>query len=367
MAGPLVVIFHQPPRHGEPPLTGLLAEARHALTGHQVALFGRHGVRRVLIVAGRDGAQVPGTSFGQRLAGIVADERPKRGVIVLGSGAVPLLRGREAERLVAAARSHRRVALTNNRYSGDICAIADARSLRDLPPLRTDNALPRWLEEAAGYRVRELAGRQRLAIDLDTPLDLALLGRLPSTPRALGRLARSMALPRIRELRAAAADPGKELLVVGRTSARTLRWLERRTSCRVRCLVEERGLKASSGLAAAHPTAGSGARPPRSMLGRLLAVHGPEALATVVGEFADAAIIDTRVLLADRLGADETTWPSAEDRFSSDLLLPDAVADPWLAALTRAAAHAAIPIMLGSHTLVGPGLRVLLSSRAALE
>lgn len=372
MAGPLVVIFHQPPRDGEPPLTGLLAEARHALTRHQVALFGRNGVRRVLIVAGRDGIHVPGTSFGQRLAGIVADERPKRGVIVLGSGAVPLLRGRDAEHLVAAARGRTRVALTNNRYSSDICAVPDARSLRDLPALPTDNALPRWLGETAGYRVRELPGRDRLAIDLDTPLDLALLGRLGSTPRAVRRLARSVRLPRAGALRAIAADPRKELLVVGRTSARTLRWLERHTSCRVRCLVEERGLKASAAAAAAAAagadgTAASDIRPPRSVLGRLLAVHGPEALEDIVEELADGAVIDTRVLLADRLGADEGTWPSAEDRFSSDLLLPDRVADPWLAALTRAAADAAIPIMLGAHTLVGPGIRVLLSPRAALE
>jgi hypothetical protein len=363
MTGPLVVIFHQPPRVGEPPLTGLLAEARDALMRHQVALFGRHGVRRVLMVAGRDGSAFPRTSFGERLSGIVADERPKRGIIVLGSGAVPLLRGADAARLVAAARATGRGALTNNRYSSDICAIPDAGRLRGLPPLPTDNALPRWLAEHAGYQVRELPGRHRLAIDLDTPLDLALLGRLRGTPRSVRRLARAVALPRAEALLELSRDPRRELLVIGRTSAGTLRWLERHTACRVRFLVEERGLKAAAGLT----SGASNPRPPRSILGRLLDLRGPEALPAIVGDLADGAIIDSRVLLADRLGADESTWPSAEDRFASDLLLPDAVTDPWLAALTRAAADAPVPIALGAHTLVGPGIRVLLSPRAALE
>ena len=73
----------------------------------------------------------------------------------------------------------------------------------------------------------------------------------------------------------------------------------------------------------------------------------------------DAAVVDSRVLLAHRLGADEATWPVAEERFASDLLLPDLVVDPWLRALTAAAADAPIPVVLGGHTLVGPGLRLL--------
>nr|MCU0479422.1 hypothetical protein [Chloroflexota bacterium] len=69
------------------------------------------------------------------------------------------------------------------------------------------------------------------------------------------------------------------------------------------------------------------------------------------------AIVDTRVLLAHRLGPDEDAWPAVEDRFASDLLLADRVTDPWLRALTAAAARAPIPVLLGGHTLVGPGLR----------
>jgi len=120
----------------------------------------------------------------------------------------------------------------------------------------------------------------------------------------------------------------------------------------VRFLAEERGLR----------TAPATQRPARSTLGLLLAAHGPEALGSIVADLADGAILDTRVLIADRFGRDEGSWPSAEDRFASDLLQPGAVADPWLRALTSSAVEAATPLVLGGHSIVGPGLRWLIGT-----
>ena len=146
--------------------------------------------------------------------------------------------------------------------------------------------------------------------------------------------------------------PRGELLVAGRTSARTLRWLERHTRCRVRALVEERGLKASSGAT----------RPPRSVLGRLLDAQGPEALGAIVAELADAAIIDSRVLLAHRLGAGRAVVAIGRGPLRVGPAARRCRGDPWLAALTRAAATSTVPIQLGAHTLVGPGIRLLLGA-----
>ena len=131
----------------------------------------------------------------------------------------------------------------------------------------------------------------------------------------------------VTRLRAVAADPRAELLVAGRTSAATIGWLEGATASRTRALIEERGLR----------TAMPDQRPPRSTLGLVLDREGPEALGRIVAGLADAAVIDSRVLLAHRLGADEGAWPPAEDRFASDLLLPDRIGDPWLRSLTTAA------------------------------
>jgi hypothetical protein len=367
MPGPVVVIFHQAPRDEDSPLTRLLAEARGWLVEHQTRLF--HGAgARVSVVPGREDAGssavvVRGESFGERLARLIVEEGISGGLIVLGSGAVPLLRLADVARLVETASHGGRRALTNNRYSSDIVAISDARALLRLPPLPSDNALPRWLEERAGFPVADLAARERLAIDLDTPLDLALLALIRGAPRRLTQFAMEagITVPRRDELRELAADPRRELLVFGRSGSVTLRWLERHVRCRVRFLAEERGMRASSPFAIGGESGPARrTRPPRATLGRLLEARGPQALAGVVAELADGAIIDTRVLMADRLGADEDAWPAPEDRFASDLLRAEDIEDGWLRAITSAAANAPFPILLGAHTLVGPGVPVVL-------
>ena len=149
-------------------------------------------------------------------------------------------------------------------------------------------------------------------------------------------------------------DRTAELVVAGRSSAGGLAWLERRTASRTRALIEERGFR----------TRPDGQRPVRSILGLLLDRDGPAAFGDRLTELGDAAVVDTRVLLAHRLGGDERRWPNAEDRFASDLLLPERIADPWLSALTASARDAAIPIVLGGHNLVGPGLRLALRGAA---
>lgn len=359
MTRPVVLIFHRPAQADDPALIRLLTDVREELAQRQAGLFARARAGDVRLVTDWS----PGETFGRVLA---ATAPAGGGVVVLGSGAVPLLNRRDADLLIAAAGSAERRALTNNRYSSDICAVGDASALRSLPPLPGDNALPRWLEERAGFKLEELPGRQRLALDLDTPLDVALTALARTAPSWLRNTARQsgIAIPRLEALRALAADPHRELLVFGRSSSTTLRWLERKVRCRVRFLAEERGLRASSPLAIGQPLpSGRMLRPPRAALGLLLDQRGPESLSEVVTELADGAVVDTRVLMAHRLGANEAGWPSPADRFASDLHRPADIRDPWLRALTESAVAASQPVLLGAHSLVGPGIPLLLAAQ----
>lgn len=358
MTRPTVLIFHRPAGAGEPLLVRFLADVRGELARRQAELLERAGAAAPTFVS----EWYEDLAFGE----VIRRLAPARGgVIVLGSGAVARLNLADARRLVAVAASGRSEAVTNNRYSSDIVALGRAVVLRQTPALPSDNALPRWLEERAGVAVADLPGRDRLALDLDTPLDVCLAALVPSAPGWLRRAvdAAGIAIPRLEALRALVRDPTKELLVFGRSGSRTLAWLERNVRCRVRFLAEERGLRASSSLAMGDVAPGP-ARQPNATLSLLLEERGPTAFAAIVGQLADAAIIDTRVLLAARLGEDEAGWPSPADRFASDLHDHTVVADPWLKALTRSAADARLPILLGSHSLVGPGVRLLLSPRA---
>jgi len=314
----------------------MLADERRANAERQAAGFSAAGAADVQVVAGSPND----TPFGARLRALAADAGAG-GLVVLGSGAIPLATSADRRAFVEAAATDEPRALANNRYSADAVAIACAARLRDVPDLASDNALPRWLEEGAGYEVSDLRRRWRLAIDLDTPLDLALVGRRGPVLAAVH--------DRLASVSRVTADSRAELVVAGRTSADSVAWLERHAPARVRALIEERGLR----------TRTAGQRPARSVLGMVLDRDGPDALGTTLAELGDAAIVDTRVLLAHRLGANERTWPSPEDRFASDLGLADRVADPWLRALTASAAGGPIPVVLGGHTLVGPGIRLI--------
>ncbi len=337
-----------------------MVDARSAIARRQAAGFVAAGAADVVIVSG----PADETPFGARLRDLLGADRPA-GLVVLGSGAIPLATAGDRRAFVAAASGDERYALANNRYSADIVAIARIDTLPEVPDLPGDNAFPRWLEEVAGYHVDDLRRRWRLAFDIDGPLDLILLGMTVGAPIDV-----ATATSRLAAVRSVAADRRAELLVAGRTSAATLAWLEGHTEARIRAWVEERGLRAASRLALeAEATPGPTsrtrpARPPSSVLGALLERDGPGSLGTHLARFADAAIVDSRVLLAHRLGTHEGHWPAAEDRFASDLLLPARIADPWLRDLTAAAAEAPIPVLLGGHTLVGPGLRSVVGGRA---
>jgi hypothetical protein len=345
-----VLIFHPQAGPGSGILERRLALARERLARVHETGFLRAGATTVRIVAGLP----DGLPFGSRLAQALPDV-PDGGLILLGSGAIPLAGLVDRRAFVACAGGGGPMAVTNNRFSSDVLAVADAGWLRAVPAdLATDNVLPRWLSEQAGIPVADLRARQRLGVDLDSPLDLVLLGRREASIDPGDHPEDGPVIERLAGIRRVLDDAAAELVIAGRTSAAVLSWLEGFARCRVRALVEERGLHASVRLPTDRPQ-----RPPRSVLGSILDSDGPAALGVRLAELGDAALIDSRVLLAHRLGADESTWPVAEDRFGSDLLQADSIADPWLAALTRSAAGATIPILLGGHSLVGPGIRLV--------
>ena len=343
-----VIIFHPHAPPGAGPLETAFATIRWQNANRQAIGFVGAGAE-VAILDDLDRE----TPFGQHVREAVATIPPD-GLILLGSGSIPLATAVDRRAFVDTAAGPPGHALANNRYSADIVAVAGAARLGDLPDVRADNGLPRWLAEAAGFAVDDLRRRWRLQVDLDTLLDALLV---PWTDADDSLSAEGVTTSVVRSALAGVAaisrDPRSELVVAGRASADGLAWLEQSTASRTRALVEERGFR----------TRPDGQRPVRSTLGLLLDRDGPGALGAILAELGDAALVDTRVLLAHRFGADEAAWPGAEDRFASDLLLPDRVADPWLRDLTTAALSVPIPIVLGGHTLVGPGLRLALAER----
>ena len=383
-----VLILHPPlPDDATRPLRWLDA-AREAIAQRHRAAFEAAGAEHVRIVS----QPADETPFGARIRALareVVDGTPggqRHGLVLIGSGALPLARREDLAEYVRVGHGIPRgpAAIANSYYSADAVAVSDAAMLINVPDLPADNALPRWLSERAGVPVRDQSSVSRLGIDIDSPLDVVLIAGDPSAPWVLGELADEIlaACPALVEgLRGIAAtlqDRRSELLVAGRSSARTLRWLEQHAACRVRAFIEERGMRSSSPLALgdldddrrdgpAVPAETLRFAPPRSVLGLLLEESGPRLLTSLVAQLGDAAILDTRVLLAHRFGLDETRWPPLADRLASDLLLPGDIDDPWLRQITRRALEHRAPILLGGHTLVGPGLPLIPGAVAWLD
>lgn len=258
--------------------------------------------------------------------------------------------------------------VANNRFSTDAFVVAgdlDA-ALIALGACEVDNGAARHLEEAV-FTVRDLGESAWSRFDVDTTLDLALLRVAtglsgPRQPDAsvlsfleTARLPGGGALdvPHLDAIGEVMRDRDAELVVAGRVPVGTWRELEADTACRVRCFIEERGMR----------SARAGGQPPRSILAAFMARTSPAELVTELGRLGDAVILDTRVLMAAVGGsADAASWPPEEERFASDFGDASRVETQWLRELVEAANASSVPFLFGGHALISDGLRLILAA-----
>ena len=259
--------------------------------------------------------------------------------------------------------------VANNRFSADAFVVAGDldRALDALATCETDNAAPRVLSDA-GFDWRDLGSTAWARFDVDTTLDLALL-RLATRVSGTRRLGSSVSgflemarlpgdrpleVPHLEPIGDVVRDRSAELVVSGRVPVSTWQELETETACRVRCLVEERGMRSARG---------AGGRPPRSVLAALMRRSSPAQLVAELARLGDAVVLDTRVLMAAVAeSSDAAAWPPEEERFASDFGDASRLATPWLRELTEAAAGASVPFLFGGHALVSDGLRLIVAA-----
>jgi hypothetical protein len=95
----------------------------------------------------------------------------------------------------------------------------------------------------------------------------------------------------------------------------------------------------------------------RSLLGYYLDAVGLQRFFDTLATMGQAVFLDNRVILAHK-----GLWPSAADRFHSDLRQPAQIADPFLRELTGAAMAAPVPVIMGGHSLVSGGMYALIEA-----
>ena len=287
--------------------------------------------------------------FGRRLNELIARYRLDR-CFYIGGGAGPLLSATDMADVTSRLATADRLLITNNFYSSDLAAFAPTTALTAYPPPENDNELAWLLGERAGLPIHELVRSGATQFDVDTPADLLTLaahpGAGPHTRACLARLALDTravdaALPLM-------LDRDAEILVAGRVSSTTWSYLERETACRTRVLSEERGMRASGRQARGQA---------RSVLGYYLDAVGLERFFDSLATLGQAIFLDNRVILVHR-----GLWPTAADRFYSDLQRPDQIGDPFLRELTAAALAAPVPVIMGGHSLVAGGMYALVEA-----
>lgn len=284
--------------------------------------------------------------FGQRLQQLIAKHDLER-VVYMGGGSAPLVSKDVLCDMADQVARAERLILANNFYSVDFCAFTPASSLLSIDLPATDNALG-WALARVGLTAKELRRTAETMFDVDTPVDLMTLSLHPKAPEQTRRFLDSLHLDtdRLETASRVFVDRQGEAFVAGRISSTTMSYLERETLCRRRVVSEERGMRSDGRLARGEV---------RSLLGMHLEAVGMHAFfQEVLPRLGKAAFIDDRVIWA-HCGV----WPEAADRFNSDLLRPDAVADPFLRRFTSEALACPIPIVLGGHSLLAGGLYAL--------
>lgn len=266
------------------------------------------------------------------------------GILYLGGG-LPLVTADTLEQMRQFLVENDAAVITNNLHSSDFAAwVPGALALRILPP-DTDNDLAWQLRRCA--ELVELPRSAETVFDIDTPTDMMLLhlatGLGPNVRALLERkpVGREDMLRVLEVLRSFE----KTVLCYGRLSHHSWAYFAQRAACQTRIISEERGMRASGRLARGEV---------RSLLGYLADQSGFTCMFRILSELADALILDTRVLMAHC-----RQWPSAADRFHSDLGQVEAIHDSWLKRMTQAALECGVPVLFGGHCLVSGGLYLL--------
>lgn len=289
----------------------------------------------------------PPFHFGQRLAGLLETSAAET-FFYWGAGSLPLLpRETLAQALAEVADSPTPLAITNNPLSSDWLIGNCPEIVRARPQrLERDNMLGPVLAFEAGVEVRGLPASAATRLDIDTPADLLLLSQHPRCGPNLANYLRTYPHEREASRWRAAADilatPGSRVTFIGRMASAVWGYVEKHTRAWTRVFSEERGMNASGRQSAGQV---------RSLVAAHLAHLGPQAFFDELSQMADLVFFDTRVVLAH-----QRRWPSAADRYASDLGLPDEIEDDFLRELTRAAVGASMPVVLGGHGVVAGDL-----------
>ena len=308
--------------------------------------FGRVRLFSTVGIAGLPHAvETERTSRSQQVGSIIADAagRAPGPVCYAGSG-MPAMTEQDWSAVLERITSGGAVA--NRIFSCDWIGVPDGRLLGRTTAEQVDNRFALLVRDQAEGSLESYPHSSRSLLDVDTPADLAVLkaaaqaGSLDIGEAIEAELAGRQELDRpvrvANRVFETMTHANRQLFVSGRVSGSVWAVVDRDTSCRVRVLSEERGLRTRGG-------------PARSLLGSLYERSTVDQFIEVLRSMGDAMIWDTRPFFSD-LG-----WKLPRgDRFAADLGSWSDVCHDGLRELLQELSDT--PILMGGHSLVSGGL-----------
>lgn len=278
--------------------------------------------------------------FGEQLTEVIQKLNLER-ILYFGGGSAPLLSDEMLAEMAQQVSQANPLLITNNQFATDWAALAPAGIVADwVSQLPRDNMLGWVLSAKAGLPIQTLPAGAGTRLDIDTPVDLLTLRLYPHTKPHLRHYLATLPLDtsRLEAALAVLARPGSHVFISGRIAPDVWTALNKVSRCWLRVVSEERGMVSSG-----RQERGEA----RSLLAEWLTTVGLKAFFATLSQWAEAAFIDTRVLLAHY-----QRWPTDSGRYASDLGHLDDIDDLWLKAFTAEALTAPIPIILGGQSLI---------------
>jgi hypothetical protein len=280
--------------------------------------------------------------------GTIVERQGVRTLLYVGGGSGVFMEVDDLTLMIRTVLRSPGILLVNNFYSTDFAAFGKDLDLEPLRRCQKDNHIG-WIlgrEEGAGTRV--LPSNLKTRFDIDTPAELILLRACPPGGRHLSAIIEKLPLDLspLRRVLEVLVCRDRRAIVMGRVSSEAALHLDRETACHLRFYIEERGMETRQNR-----------RRIWSLAGFCIESWGISRLLEALSTQTDAAIVDTRVLFGHlklRL--------SRQDRFLSDLGLPERITNPVLRHFTEEVRECPIPFLLGGHTLVSGGLYGLAKS-----
>jgi hypothetical protein len=291
--------------------------------------------------------------FGRRVSEIV--KKNNLGcMLYVGGGSMPLLKPTILEEVIEKLIQARdKYAITNNFHSSDWLGITDGSVLPMLTKwLPRDNMLGWVLQNKGGFIVDTLPPSAGTQLDIDTPTDLVAMRWHPDTPSEMRSfLINNLPHESLMRWKKAAQKlntPGSRVALIGRVSPYLWQMMQSNLEVWIRVFSEERGMTSRGRW-------GDGSV--QSLLGHYIDLLGANVLFETLDDMVDVSFVDSRVYMAHH-----GKWPTASDRYASDLFQIQQIKNESLRKFTQAALKSNSPTILGAYGSVSGGLYSLVET-----